>query len=170
MPWSNQPKYIVKEQCYLTVGKNNTVSAWMTSLTSFSTDKPTVWTLSSQKVPSGIPLPPELKPPSRPKTQLGSVPAPQGNKSVFYFLKRNPFFCCCYSDVLLQAPQQFFFIESLTLWLHFCMTNLHKVCTFGTLGIWIYKWIEIVLKEAVVEAPNWWFLLPLSALSRVTRS
>lgn len=116
MLWSNQPKYIVKGQCYLTVGKiNNTVSAWMTSLTLFSTDKPTVWTLFPQRVPSGIPLPPELKPPTRPKTHVGSVAPPQGNKSIFsFFFKRNPFsavvtlICSCKRDIF-SGSQQFFF-------------------------------------------------------------
>lgn len=35
-----------------------------------------------QRLPSGIPLPPELKPPARPKVQLG--PAPPQGKCVSY--------------------------------------------------------------------------------------
>lgn len=56
-------------------------SCWMEILCSFSHSlkkNPLLSCLPPQRVPNGIPLPPELKPPTRPKAQFNTSAPPRG--------------------------------------------------------------------------------------------
>lgn len=73
--------------------------------------------LDPQRIPSGIPLPPELNPPTRPKKQQSAVVPPQGKKlrpstlSSSHISTTGSFHCCdrCTRAASLKFEQTSFF-------------------------------------------------------------